>query len=158
MIPHVYNYDLVYQIQCTFTLLLYTEYSYCTTPLVYSIQTVVCPHKAVRGDLIIQLPVNSTHLKISRPSLTVTQPTPHSTPAQDPGISGKKEHAMVRYTPAGSPISILLLHKHTLSAKSMWRHQLLCLHTCHDSRQILRGCGHCSEPSTHTSPALFLDY
>ena len=155
----------MYQIQCTFTLLLYTEYSYCktsftTTPLVYSIQTVVCPHKAVRGDLIIQLPVNSTHLKISRPSLTVTQPTPHSTPAQDPRISGKKEHAMVRYTPAGSPISILLLHKcmNTLFLPRVCSDINYYVCTRHDSPQILRGCGHCSEPSTHTSPALSLDY
>ena len=39
-------------------------------------QTVLCPHK-VCDDLVIQLPVNSTHLRITRPGLQLLQPKPY---------------------------------------------------------------------------------
>ncbi len=54
----------------------------------YHTQTVVCPHKAIRGDMTIQLPVNSTHLRISRPSLTVLE---HTTTVTQPPPQPREE-------------------------------------------------------------------
>lgn len=36
----------------------------------------VCPHKACEREMVVQLPMNSSHLKISRPSFTLVQATP----------------------------------------------------------------------------------
>lgn len=40
-------------------------------------QTVVCPHRICEKDLVVQIPVNSSHIKISRPHFQLFRPEPH---------------------------------------------------------------------------------
>ena len=38
----------------------------------HTIQTLICPHKQFASDMTIQLPPNTTHVKLSRPELLLS--------------------------------------------------------------------------------------
>ena len=37
-----------------------------------ALQTLICPHKQFASDMIIQLPPDTTHVKLSRPELLLS--------------------------------------------------------------------------------------
>ena len=69
-------------------------------------QTVLCPHKAVAMETVIQLPVGTTHIKITRPRLVVGVAVGGGTAA---ATAGKRDRKKAEPKTASQPQAMVTL-------------------------------------------------